>query len=526
MSNKTDAADVIASKTGSRAETWGDSAPSRQHGGQFALLLLIVAWLPIPIGSNRGWSLAIMEFAVLLLFAAWALKYAWRPFTVPRALLDARVALSVLSLWLIFPLTQLLPLSVDFAQTIGGHSAYLYSQHPYGTPFEHAYLSLDRGTTLAASIRQCALVALLFLVLALTTSASRLRVALVLALLVGSMEALYGLMNYFGGRELGLWNPGQAQVTISGTYVNQNHFAGLLEMTIPIGLGLLLAAGPMDERPTDLKATARYLTSFVMSHRGVVLFCVLLMLAALIMTSSRGGAGALTMGVTAAIAIAVTRKGIHARELKLGLVTLVLSVIAILWLGSGQLSEKLRADGLSSDRGDLAELSYRMIGDQPAFGTGLGTYRWVFPGYKDERFGIYFYEHAHNDYLEVLSEQGIVGFSLLASGILLVLLPLIRAFGGSRDPLLRGTLFATIAGCVSLMVHGLVDFNFQIPANAAYFFFLLGLGTVALSLHRSSARRESIPNAPPPDGGIDSSVSGGFSMNVQRHHFTSSPPDD
>jgi len=232
-----------------------------------------------------------------------------------------------------------------------------------------------------------------------------------------------------------------------------------------------------------------------MSHRGIVLFCVLLMTAALIMTNSRGGAGALAIGVTVTIAIAVTRKGIRARELKLGLTIVLVSVIAVLWLGSGQFSEKLQSAGLSSDRGDLAKLTYRMIGEQPALGTGLGSYRWVFPSYKDERFGIYFYEHAHNDYLEVLSEQGIVGFSLLASGVLLILVPMIRAFGGSRDALVRGTLFASIAGCVSLMIHGLVDFNFQIPANAVYFFFLLGLGTVALSLQRSTASAKSIPNA-------------------------------
>jgi O-antigen ligase len=162
------------------------------------------------------------------------------------------------------------------------------------------------------------------------------------------------------------------------------------------------------------------------------------------------------------------------------------------WLGSGQFTEKLQAAGLASDRGDLREVTYRMISDSPVAGTGLGTYRWVFPSYKDERFGSYFYEHAHNDYLEVLSEQGFIGFSLLAMGVLLILRSLMRALGRRRDPLVRGTLFAAIAGSVSLMVHGLVDFNFQIPANAGYFFVLLGLGTVASSLRRKPAAEKSV----------------------------------
>jgi O-antigen ligase len=210
------------------------------------------------------------------------------------------------------------------------------------------------------------------------------------------------------------------------------------------------------------------------------------MTAALIMTASRGAIGALAVGITVAVSIAVWRKGARARELTVGMTAVALAAIAIFWLGSGRLSEKLQAAGFSSDRGDLRELSYRMISDNPLFGTGLGTFRWVFPSYKDERFGSYFYEHAHNDFLGMLGEQGIIGASLLTLGLLLIIFRIVRAYGRRRDPLIRGALFATIAGCVSLMVHGLVDFNFHIPANASYFFVLLGLGTVASSLRANS----------------------------------------
>jgi O-antigen ligase len=326
------------------------------------------------------------------------------------------------------------------------------------------------------------MVALLFSVLALTTSASRLRGLLTLVLLVGFLEALYGLLLYFGGDELGLWSPGQPQVTVSGTYVNQNHFAGLLEVTIPVGLGLLLSVWPEREELSGRKSTLHAGLKFMHGQRAVILFCVLIMTAALIMTASRGGAGALAVGVTVAVSIAAWKKGVRTRELVVGMMAVVLAAIAILWLGFGQFSEKLQATGFSSDRGDLRDISYRMVSDNPFFGTGLNTYRWVFPGYKDERFGSYFYEHAHNDFLEMLSEQGIIGFSLLAVGLSLIFVRVVRAYGRRRDPLVRGALFATIAGCVSLMVHGLVDFNFYIPANASYFFALLGLGIAASGL--------------------------------------------
>jgi O-antigen ligase len=473
-----------------KISTEGELLGSSRHGGLYTFLLLLLAWAPIPIGSNRGWSLALLEAGVLFLLGVWALSYTRRPFEVPAAVRSAHLPLLFLTLWIAYPLIQLIPVPTGMAEVVGAKLITLYAELPLSTTADSEYLSLDRSATFAGFIRQCSLVALFFCVLALTTSASRLKTMLGLLLLVGFAEALYGLLIYFGGDELGMWSPGQAQVTVSGTYVNQNHFAGLMEMTIPVGMGLLLSVRPDHGKLTGLKEIIRFLSAFVLGQRGVILFCILVMTAALIMTNSRGGAGALLIGVTVAIAIAVMKKGIRARELKVGLLASALVVIAVSWLGSGQFAERLQTTGLASDRGDLRELTYNMIVDAPVVGAGLGTYRWVLPSYKDERFGSYFYEHAHNDYLEVLSEQGFIGFSLLASGVLLILILLMRAFGRRRDPLVRGALFAAIAGSISFMTHGLVDFNFQIPANAGYFFVLLGLGTVASSLRRKPGLRQ------------------------------------
>ena len=197
----------------------------------------------------------------------------------------------------------------------------------------------------------------------------------------------------------------------------------------------------------------------------------------------------MAVGISAAVLLGAVKRGRGAKEIKLGVVAVILVIIALFWIGPGQFPEKIQSAGLTSQRGELREISYRMIGESPLFGTGVGTYRWVFPGYKDKRFGGNFYEHAHNDFLETLGEQGFVGFILLMSGMLVIFLRIVSAFLRRRDPLMRGTLFAVIAGCVSLLVHGLVDFNLQIPANAVYFVVLLGLGLVACQL-KSSLRTD------------------------------------
>jgi O-antigen ligase len=457
-----------------------------QHAGLYILLLLMLAWAPIPIGSNRGWSLAILEAGTLFTIGVWALSYTWRPFEMPPAIYRVRYSLFILTLWIVYPLLQLIPLSTSTVEMLGGGVGALYGDLPSSIATDSAYLSLDRSATVAGFIRQCSLVAVFFSVLATTTSISRLRGLLILVLVVGFMEAFYGLLLDFAGSESGLWNPGHAQVTVSGTYVNQNHFAGLLEITIPVGLGLLLSSWPRREKLSGGRSISRSLSSFFLSQRAVISFCVVIMTAALIMTASRGGTGALAIGIITAVSIAVWKKGVRAREMTLAMVAVILAAIAVIWLGSGRFSEKMQATGFASDRGALRELSFRMIGDNPLFGTGIGTYRWVFPSYKDERFGSYFYEHAHNDFLETLSEQGIIGFFTLAIGLLIILVRIVRAYGKRSDPLIQGALFAAIAGCVSLLIHALVDFNFYIPANAHYFFALLGIGTVASSLQENS----------------------------------------
>ena len=433
-----------------------ESAPldPTRHRGLFIGLLLLLAWAPIPIGSNREWSMALLVAGALSVSGGWLLSYAWRPFGVPDAVRSVRGPLLLLAAWAAYPLIQLVPLPVGIAEFAGGEVHGLYGQLPMERPDDYASFSIDRGVTYSGFLRQCGLIALFASVLVLVTSTMRLRTLMILILLVGFVEALYGLVLFLAGDELALWSPGQAMGTVSGTYVNQNHFAGLMELAIPVGFGLLLSGQPVGGAASGTRNYTHLLSGFLLGYRGVVLFCIFIMAAALILTTSRGGTGSLAIGIAVAIAIASSKRGVRARELRVGMMTVALVMIAIFWLGSGQFSEKLESEGFSSNRAEQRELSYRIIADSPLVGTGVGTYRWIFPTYKDERFGAYFYEHAHNDFLEILTEQGIIGFSLLATAIIFIFVRVVRAFVHRHDPLMRGALLATIAGCVSLLVAG------------------------------------------------------------------------
>jgi O-antigen ligase len=118
-----------------------------------------------------------------------------------------------------------------------------------------------------------------------------------------------------------------------------------------------------------------------------------------------------------------------------------------------------------------------MIPDFWIAGTGAGTFAYIFPKYS--QFTGLFYDYAHNDYLQMFVELGIIGCIPLA---VLVILGLLNAWSLLRrtdSRLLSGIGFASIMGTVSLLIHSSVDFNLQVPANIVLFVMLLALPQVA-----------------------------------------------
>ena len=454
----------------------------------FVALLVLLAWAPIPIGSNRIWSLSALEAVSFFIVGAWALLYALRPFPIPDTVRDVRLSLCLFVIFSCLPLVQLLPLPPQVVRLVSHEIYEHYSSVPDGLSSVVMSLTLDRGATFSGFLRHTALVCVFFSVVALATTRERIRALLILMFSVGLFEAIYGLVLYFGGENVGLWNPGDDPRTVSGTYVNQNHFSGLLEITIAAGMGLFIMSTESGRSDANRLTVTRRVLALLAGQRGIVIFGLLVMFSALMLATSRGAIGSLFLALAATIALALgKRRSAASVELKIGLTAIALVVVAIVWLGTGRLSDKLASSGLSSHRAELRELSYRIASDYPLTGSGLGTYRWVLPGYKDERFGSGFYEHAHNDYLEILGEQGVLGLSLVVIAVGVVAIRVLREYARQQDPQTRGALFSCAVGCIALSLHGFVDFNFQIPANAMYFFALLGLGAAAATVGSDSS---------------------------------------
>ena len=142
--------------------------------------------------------------------------------------------------------------------------------------------------------------------------------------------------------------------------------------------------------------------------------------------------------------------------------------------------ELLAHQGVSRElRVSMDEDTWRIFRDHPLTGTGLGTLIAVYPRYESFYNGTTV-DHAHNDFLELLSDTGLVGG---VCGALFIGLLFRRGFanfqvaaGGSARALVAGPL----VGCAGMLLHSFVDFNLHIPSNALIFLLLASLATKTL----------------------------------------------
>ena len=148
------------------------------------------------------------------------------------------------------------------------------------------------------------------------------------------------------------------------------------------------------------------------------------------------------------------------------------------WLGGGVLSKRLatldteaRTEVSGGMRLNIDRDSLKMFEYKPVLGWGLGVFPTVYPKYRSFYTNV-FVNEAHNDYLQLLVEMGALGFAVMLWFIVLTYYRAAKKLGNwTKDP--NGAFaLAAMLGISGIMVHSLVDFNLQIPSNAAFFYVL------------------------------------------------------
>jgi len=408
--------------------------------GTFGLLM----FGPLGFGAVEPWAIFVLETGSLALMLLWFIQQwmeeeitiVWNPLYVPMAAFGALIVL----------------------QVVFRASAYLHD-------------------TLSEAMLYCAYGILCFLATqSLIRSSQARRIAVILALYGFAIAALAlvqgiapnGKLYWVRQPRMGGW--------IYGSYVNHNHYAGLMELLVPIPLVISLSHLVHEKERIAAGSAAA------------------IMVGTIFLSGSRGGM--LAIFVEMAVLAAVLFRKKRNLQFVIGGVTFAVILISMLaWLGGKELgarvtsiSTEARSEISGGTRLSIDRDTVQMFRDRPVFGWGLGTFPVVYPQFRSF-YTNFFVNEAHNDYLQLLSEMGFFGFGVMVWFLIVIYRRALRKIGNWTSEVTGALTLACLLGITGILVHSLFDFNLQIPANAAFFYVYCALASAPSLLHRTRKRK-------------------------------------
>jgi O-antigen ligase len=399
------------------------------------LLGLILLWAPLPFGAVYTWAWASITVLTLLVLILWMvgsiqagrLRIGSTPLYVPISLF---LALGVVQLFF--------------------------------------HLTLTPIATKESLFKLATYFVLFFVVIQLFVESpvDTWRRVGIAVLVFGFILSFLSILQFF-------WNPnriiwvGHDLATPFGPYVDHDHYAGLMELVIPISACYVLSRPKHD--PLN----------------GILWFGVLVPIVSLLLTGSRGGVVSVLVEIAILGWIVIWRNPLPGRRVRIVVTGLALLAVAAVffWLVPKYVLTRLGTvnnyvpESSAGNRPALWRDSLGIFRDHPLVGAGMGSFVTVYPPHQTAVSDLLI-EHAHNDYVEALTETGLLG-EVLILATLALFIP--NMFMNLRVQLKYEPgwiqLGAAIA-CCGMIIHSFVDFNLQIPANAAWFAFCAGLASL------------------------------------------------
>lgn len=445
-------------------------------------LLAVMAWAPLPLGSNRPLPIAVL--VTLLMVLGLGLAWAWRGHAAmasqrlwrvrwPLACLAGLAAWQSLQ-WLSLPEWVVAVLSPNAWEVhAAAGSAWTLSLDPLQTRVQGAL-------TLAYALA-------FVLVVLLARNQPRLMWFAKGLIALGVAQALLAIVLYSLSAEYAVLFFDVVHDRTKGTFGYHNHFAGYMELCLSVGIGLMLA-NMADSAPTTRahwRSRLEGAFEFLLSPNMRLRLMLVVMVIALVLTRSRMGNVAffVSMLLVGVLALWVFKRAkVKILALVISLVVVDLVVIGS-WVGLDRVLDRVQGTELLTESGGSQESveqrqkaamdARAIVRDFPVFGTGAGSFASTFVRYQSP--GTLYFDHAHNDYVEWLADHGWGGALLVAGLVLSTLGACVHVLRRRRSRSMRGVALGVVMACLCLAIHSTVDFNLQLPANALTLVFVLAL---------------------------------------------------
>jgi O-antigen ligase len=383
----------------------------------------MMAFGVLALGSVQEWAICALECEAALLYALWA----GHQIALERIRLTNRALIPALVL-----------LSLPILQLATGRTAYFYA-----TRYSLLQWLAYGGFFLTASEFS-------------GSSSARKRLAIGIAVF-GTLYATFAMIQGLIAPPDLLYGIVKTHGTGFGSYINRNHYAGLMEMLIPFGLVITTSR--------SVAPSVRLLSSFGS----------LMMLASIFVSGSRGG----IVAVVVALIFFVWHYWRHERTstaVRTLLAAAVLSSVFIGFFSYERLANRSVMEATDTIRMQIARDSVHLVAQHPLWGSGLGTFTAVYPQARTFPTNLYV-NAAHNDYVQLAVETGLIGLLCAAAFLFLLFRNAFQRIRRARQDWFSAVTLAALVGCIAMLVHSLFDFNFEIPANATTFAFLAGLAS-------------------------------------------------
>ena len=395
-------------------------------------LLILLAGAVVAFGAVDVWSQSLLEGGAAALFVLWAALAIRNP--------EARVQWSPLN----GPLLALI--AIGLMQLLFHGSAAPFLTRVEVLKFAAYFLVFFLAAQAFRTRRDFSLLAWFLMLLCFAVS-------------------LQGITQHFtSARDIYWTDAFSVQTNFFGPYVNRNHFAGFVELTLPAGLAMMAFRCVRREvLPLTALLTIIPMSALVLSgSRGGILAFVLELAVLGLLIRSRSTASWKAPRIIAAGALAL------------------IALAAVAWVGAGLAIQRFSLlnvhDVPLGRRTSMARGAAHIFWDHPLKGCGLGTLVDVYPRY-DTVYDGRLVDHVHNDYLEGLAETGLLGGLCGVYFLWEFYRESRKAFKATQAHLSLALHAAGIATVTGLLFHSFVDFNLHIPANALLFLLAVFIAT-------------------------------------------------
>jgi O-antigen ligase len=447
-----------------------------------ALLLATVAWSALAFGAVYRWGyvpvIAASVVVTVLTVRAWPRAFTGdgRLFAITAGILVLAIAVQIVSLptsvlGAISPETPRALSKLDLAFGLGSDLSHPLSLFPAATMRALMFLT----AFFALSVSTAALLA---------TEGSR---RLVLGIAVfGAILGLIGIIQKnVADLAYGFWADGGRPF---GPFLNRNHFAGWMMMAFPVAAGGFFAAlaSSSSRGRSGVRDRILWFGSAGGGEAVVLAVSAAVMALAMALSHTRSGIAALC-GATALLgAAAGRRRGGIVGGLFVGAVGTAIAIGCIVWAGFDAIALRFEQMGASrlAGRVDAWHDAWDLWRQFPLTGVGVNAYNRAMTIYQ-QRDLAYHANAAHNDYLQVLAEGGVL--VAIPAAVLLILLvrrAVAAVYGASVSPSEWWLRIGALGGLTAIGCQEFFDFSLQIPANAVLFAMVL-----AIAVHPPALRR-------------------------------------